>query len=658
MAEIRALLKIEAILKKLKNPAKEVQEEAIAEMSSLIRNISIEKIISLMQKGDEISIHTILKVLSSCLKNSDFMIRKQATEWLGKINDPRAIETLILCLQDIHWAVRKRAVISLGNLGDSKPIGPIIECLKDEEYSVRYQAAKVLGELGDERASEPLKLCLNDENLVVRNKVKESLDMLEIKKSLDTTAIEESKYVQEADSYLLALKMGDITAIDTLGDIGDPRAVWPLIKCLESKERHIREKAIIALGKIKELRAIPPLIKKLDDMDRNVRSAVIKTLGNLADERSIDPLFRLLRRGSYYSFHVNEIIDSLLKIKIDTLNRILELSKNKALNIELREKIVKKLSSIKESKVLEPIYKRLSDKNPKTRFQTVELLNNLGDSKALTPLIAFVTSEFADEKYENYEDFVYVRYLAITALEKRIRYMKEVPIHIIKNLEKIPQKDNFAIFKKYSPKINQNNIRSLLRDVRVQFQNEYLKYRREIHKELISREKVIKLGEVQFLKSNLEMLNGNDLVRYLDALAYILDNEPEKRISMAIPEIIQLILRLLSDPSPKVRILVKYIFENLDSDLVNQFIFSRLKSGKPKERAEIIKAISYLEFSTAIKFLSKSAVDYNSEIKLRTIEILHELGNENAIPFLLTLLRDKDLEVREKAIKTLDYFIT
>ena len=56
-----------------------------------------------------------------------------------------------------------------------------------------------------------------------------------------------------------------------LGEIGDSRAIEPLIQALKDKDKYIREWAADALGEIGNERAVEPLIEALKDEYSSVR---------------------------------------------------------------------------------------------------------------------------------------------------------------------------------------------------------------------------------------------------------------------------------------------------------------------------------------------------------------------------------------------------
>lgn len=90
-----------------------------------------------------------------------------------------------------------------------------------------------------------------------------------------------------------------------LGEIGDKRAIGPLMEFLRTPYRYEgtpgysdggggRTAAINALQKLAGKEAVPTLIEALEHPSWEVRKAAAETLGNLGDERAIDPLATLL----------------------------------------------------------------------------------------------------------------------------------------------------------------------------------------------------------------------------------------------------------------------------------------------------------------------------------------------------------------------------
>ena len=81
---------------------------------------------------------------------------------------------------------------------------------------------------------------------------------------------------------------------EALGNIGDERAVEPLIKALGDEDSYTRQLTAMALGKIGDARAVEPLIKALKDEDSDVREYAAWALGEIGNKRAINPLINAL----------------------------------------------------------------------------------------------------------------------------------------------------------------------------------------------------------------------------------------------------------------------------------------------------------------------------------------------------------------------------
>jgi hypothetical protein len=86
---------------------------------------------------------------------------------------------------------------------------------------------------------------------------------------------------------------GNTGAVETLGIIGDARAVEPLIKAI-GKSLVVRH-ALVKIGEP----AVEPLIKALKDEDYSYSAA--KALGEIGDKRAVEPLIKALEDDLSYA---------------------------------------------------------------------------------------------------------------------------------------------------------------------------------------------------------------------------------------------------------------------------------------------------------------------------------------------------------------------
>jgi len=82
-----------------------------------------------------------------------------------------------------------------------------------------------------------------------------------------------------------------------LGEIGDERAVKPLIALLKVKGSDRARDAARALGKIGDARAVEPLIAALNQEDLGLCQSAARALGKIGDARAAEPLIAALNQG-------------------------------------------------------------------------------------------------------------------------------------------------------------------------------------------------------------------------------------------------------------------------------------------------------------------------------------------------------------------------
>jgi hypothetical protein len=111
-----------------------------------------------------------------------------------------------------------------------------------------------------------------------------------------------------------------------LGEIGDSRAVEPLIKMLGDVGPHVRESATKALGKIGDTRAVEPLIKALGDEMGYVRWPAAEALGVIGDARAVEPLIGVLSDDDWrVRRHAAEALGKIGDARaVEPLNKVLK----------------------------------------------------------------------------------------------------------------------------------------------------------------------------------------------------------------------------------------------------------------------------------------------------------------------------------------------
>jgi len=267
-----------------------------------------------------------LEALIAAIKGADASVR-QAIFWVIEKIGASAVSPLVAALAGADTSARLAIMWTLEKIGTSA-VAPLIVALKDQDWNVRQEAARSLGRLGGTRSTEALIAALNDENMYVRQAAVEALrrigDARAVKPLMrafwhadasmrETIGVALYSIGAPAVSPLItALRDSDekvrIDAIKLLGLIGETKATKPLLDLLKfSAEQRppveMRKATVMALRQIGDARAIEPLIAALQDPDASVREAAAWTLGQFDDARSTASLRIALKDTSA---HVRE----------------------------------------------------------------------------------------------------------------------------------------------------------------------------------------------------------------------------------------------------------------------------------------------------------------------------------------------------------------
>lgn len=213
--------------------------------------------------------------------------RNSAKDALIRIGGP-AVEPLTGLLEHENEQTRIDAARALGEIGDPRAVGSLVEALNDSEQGVRFAAALALIKI-EGSSSDSLVDALKN----MQNDTEPYLPL-----SYDLRFYESCgapPFTKKSEWLLEDLAYNAETAFGVLIKMGD-FAVEPLIRALGAGfcpyqcDTPYKKYAALALGEIGDSRAVNPLIEALkNDYDDN-RQAAAWALGEIGDERAIEPL--------------------------------------------------------------------------------------------------------------------------------------------------------------------------------------------------------------------------------------------------------------------------------------------------------------------------------------------------------------------------------
>ena len=347
-----------------------------------------------------------VNVLVGQLNDKDSWVRDLAASTLARIGAP-AVEPLIAALNDRDSHLRCTPAGLLGEIKDPRAVEPLIAALKDNDFAVPNCAAWALGEIRDPRAVEPLIALL--ENRDLGGPAASALADL----TGGPFALEELMARSGAAAALGAIA-------SALGEIGDTRAVEPLIAALKYPDVRGHAAVASALGKIKDPRAVEPLVLALKDSANRKgesfsgRDEEAWALGEIQDPRAVEPLIAALKdagvegRGAAASalVKIGAPAVGLLIVTLgdgDSVGRTLSahalgeiqdpraieplIAASKDADIRIRAAAVLGLCKIKDPRAVESLIAALKDTGLEVRRAAASALGEIRDPRAVEPLI-------------------------------------------------------------------------------------------------------------------------------------------------------------------------------------------------------------------------------------------------------------------------------
>lgn len=370
-------------------------------------------------KVKELSAKRDVKGLSKALEHKEFTsVRQAAAVALGEIGDPQTVQPLVTVLKDAERSVRIAAAEALGKIKEASAVQPLSLALSDKEGEVREAAAQALGQIGDGRAIVPI--CAALANGYVRLAGVEALDKLGwqpdkseagavywIIKDQWAKCVEIGSPAVKPLTVALANRYHKETVARTLGQIGDARAVQPLITVLTDSSESNRQAAVRALTQI-GTPAVESLIAALTDISGDVRHAAAQILAQIRDKQAVEPLIAALTdKEERVRWAVAEALDNLgwqpdrsetgaaYWIAKQEWNRCVEvgvpaikllITTLTDTNENVRKKAALTLGSIGDKQAVEALIAALKDMDESVGSAAAKALGQIGDARAKEPL--------------------------------------------------------------------------------------------------------------------------------------------------------------------------------------------------------------------------------------------------------------------------------
>jgi HEAT repeat protein len=267
---------------------------------------------------------------------------------LGASRDPRAQEPLLALLEDRDVSVRRAALQEVHAILDGRAAEVLIHVLKDADSELRRMAASYLGTLRS-RAAVPSLLAL-------------------------------TQGTGPADVRL--------SAIQSLGQIGDPRATSALVSLLPDANHDLQRAASDALALLADAESVPRLLELFSHPEPTTRLAAVKAVGGVLRGRRHATARQLLEKLATPNDTVLtlEAIDALAAMNDPgSLETLLALARDAPRAI--RRAAIEVLGNSGDPRVLPLLLSSLEHTDDGMRGAAAWALGKLGDPRALPSLL-------------------------------------------------------------------------------------------------------------------------------------------------------------------------------------------------------------------------------------------------------------------------------
>jgi HEAT repeat protein len=353
------------LMKLTKEPT--VQRAAIRALGKLKAQGAVDE---LLQLSEDAGVHKI--------------VRLNAVYALGEIGDPKAVDSLVLALYRDKAYYFAQAGLALVKIGEPA-VGPLVKAMTGENKEAKRineenvevlagaleaNAAKILGDIGSEKAVEPIL------------KMAEKVD----------------KWPEETNRLLVMSRL-----INSLGSIGDKRALPLIYKYLEKELWDVRTICATAINSIGDRSAVPEMLKFATTGEHpRTRAPLIEAIGNLGTDEVLPQLKEMesTQKDVTVSKAVSESlkrIQAYAQCKQDANCWIGKLSDPDAV---VREKSAYELGRIGDQKAVDPLLKIINDQSENVRFAIIWAFDKLRSKKPIEPIDELIEEEKGSQRYQ------------------------------------------------------------------------------------------------------------------------------------------------------------------------------------------------------------------------------------------------------------------
>jgi HEAT repeat protein len=343
--------------------------KAIPALIQAVRDniVSVDAVSEVFKQIGKPSIDPLTDMLHS--DNNEY--QRKAAHLLAAIGDSGALVQLIVTLDDEDPLVRAEVATALGNFNDARVTRPLLKALQDPVTEVRANAALSLVGFHDVKITSSLLITLKDEEPVVRCSAIRALadnPSDHVEDALNRATRDFDEGVRQTAAAALQHRKGDSVAFERLNLGGDIQFE------LQDSINKVMEDGKIDTEDLETLRHSNPRVRSelLAYVAENSGPQMIKLV--LPALNDINPAVR------------TKAIQSLMLLNEDDIGKLIEVLPEQT-SPYIRAGIAEVLGNMGDQRALVPLMRLLVDKSEHVLKSAVTALGQLNNLDALDPML-------------------------------------------------------------------------------------------------------------------------------------------------------------------------------------------------------------------------------------------------------------------------------
>ena len=327
---------------------------------------------------------SIVPALQLALRNNSAQVRMHAAKLLGSIQAENAVPDLVRLLADPNGYVKNTAIDALNRIG-APATAPLLEILdtkarnlipdEDTGFATEYQYI----------ASAYIdNLWMKKYRIGTQSAAIQTLGLLKTEASVQPLIKELANEELQNEALAALIEMRGV-------------AVPPMLDALKNGTDEIRVKVADALGQIGDRRAIAPLIDTLNnDPHKEVQAQAAIGLGNIRARNAVNALTEALSYDDTTATNAAEALGKIAVATEDAVQKLIIIAMDKQMRETLRLAAITALWQLKPGEATQPMLLLMfsDETSPVIRANAVKVLSRIKAPETTLVLIWVLSTQF------------------------------------------------------------------------------------------------------------------------------------------------------------------------------------------------------------------------------------------------------------------------